>query len=215
MEDARAANRRADAVEAQVGAAVEQLEKAHIELHRRSEALRQKTRTLYLIDRVLTLDAHDGRSARDGERAAHPRRRRHGGAALLAAAPRPRGAGTLSRRGARHRPERADRASRCSSAKVWPARWRQRASHCSCRTSPRRSTPAASRRVVHDGIVHQLPARLSRHARGRGQPQRTARCRASSSTRTSSACGCSRSSSSLVATQARLPERMLETLSVG
>ncbi len=57
MEDARRASRRADAVEATVGAAVEQLEMAHIELHRRSEALRQKTRTIYLIDRVLSLDA--------------------------------------------------------------------------------------------------------------------------------------------------------------
>ncbi len=57
MEDARRATRRADAVEATVGAAVEQLEMAHIELHRRSEALRQKTRTIYLIDRVLSLDA--------------------------------------------------------------------------------------------------------------------------------------------------------------
>ncbi|HEX6600653.1 MAG TPA: GAF domain-containing protein [Gemmatimonadaceae bacterium] len=57
LEDARRAGRRAEAVEQQVTAAVEQLEKAHIELHRRSESLRQKTRTLYLIDRVLTLDA--------------------------------------------------------------------------------------------------------------------------------------------------------------
>jgi hypothetical protein len=57
LEDARRAARRADAVEVQVSAAVEQLEKAHVELHRRSETLRQKTRTLYLIDRVLTLDA--------------------------------------------------------------------------------------------------------------------------------------------------------------
>jgi hypothetical protein len=57
LEDARRAGRRADSVEAQVTAAVDQLEKAHVELHRRSEALRQKTRTLYLIDRVLTLDA--------------------------------------------------------------------------------------------------------------------------------------------------------------
>ena len=56
-EDARRASRRADAVEATVGAAVEQLEMAHIELHRRSETLRQKTRTIYLIDRVLSLDA--------------------------------------------------------------------------------------------------------------------------------------------------------------
>jgi hypothetical protein len=54
---ARRAARRAVAVEVQVSAAVEQLEKAHVELHRRSETLRQKTRTLYLIDRVLTLDA--------------------------------------------------------------------------------------------------------------------------------------------------------------
>jgi putative methionine-R-sulfoxide reductase with GAF domain len=57
LEEARRAAKRADAVEAQVTAAVDQLEKAHIELHRRSETLRQKTRTLYLIDRVLTLDA--------------------------------------------------------------------------------------------------------------------------------------------------------------
>lgn len=56
-EDARRATRRAEAVEHQVGAAVSQLEQAHVELHRRSEALRQRTRTLYLIDRVLTLDA--------------------------------------------------------------------------------------------------------------------------------------------------------------
>ncbi len=56
-EDARRAARRADAVEATIGSAVEQLEKAHVELHRRSEQLRQKTRTLYLIERVLTLDA--------------------------------------------------------------------------------------------------------------------------------------------------------------
>ncbi len=57
LEDARRASRRAEAVEAQVTSAVGELEKAHIELHRRSEALRQKSRTLYLIDRVLTLDA--------------------------------------------------------------------------------------------------------------------------------------------------------------
>ena len=56
-ENARRAVARALAVEAQVTAATAQLEQAHIELHRRSEALRQKTRTLYLIDRVLSLDA--------------------------------------------------------------------------------------------------------------------------------------------------------------
>ncbi|HJR41642.1 MAG TPA: GAF domain-containing protein [Gemmatimonadaceae bacterium] len=56
-EEARRAQRRMQAVEQQVSAAVGQLEQAHVELHRRSEALRQRTRTLYLIDRVLSLDA--------------------------------------------------------------------------------------------------------------------------------------------------------------
>ncbi len=56
-EDARRAVRRAEAAEGQVAAAVDQLERAHIELHRRSEGLRQKTRSLYLIDRVLALDS--------------------------------------------------------------------------------------------------------------------------------------------------------------
>jgi hypothetical protein len=67
-EDARRAIRRADAVEATIGSAVEQLEKAHVELHRRNESLRQKTRTIYLIDRVLTLDAStkDPRQLADG-----------------------------------------------------------------------------------------------------------------------------------------------------
>jgi hypothetical protein len=68
LEDARRTKRRADAVEATVSTAVEQLEKAHIELHRRSEQLRQRTRTLYLIDRVLTLDntTDDPRQLADG-----------------------------------------------------------------------------------------------------------------------------------------------------
>jgi putative methionine-R-sulfoxide reductase with GAF domain len=56
-EEARRATHKVAALEQQVGAAVEQLERAHIELHRRSEMLRQKSRSLYLIDRVLTLDA--------------------------------------------------------------------------------------------------------------------------------------------------------------
>lgn len=56
-EEARRSTRRADAVEEQVTAAVGQLEAAHVELHRRSESIRQKTRTLYLIERVLALDA--------------------------------------------------------------------------------------------------------------------------------------------------------------
>ncbi len=67
-DDARRALKRAAAVDATVSSAVEQLEKAHVELHRRSESLRQKTRTIYLIDRVLTLDAttDDPRQLADG-----------------------------------------------------------------------------------------------------------------------------------------------------
>ena len=67
-EEARRAVRRSDAVEATIGSAVEQLEKAHVELHRRSEQHRQKTRTLYLIERMLTLDAStdDPRELADG-----------------------------------------------------------------------------------------------------------------------------------------------------
>lgn len=67
-EEVRRTRRKADAVEATVSNAVEQLEKAHIELHRRSEQLRQRTRTLYLLDRVLTLDntTDDPRQLADG-----------------------------------------------------------------------------------------------------------------------------------------------------
>lgn len=67
-EEARRTKRQADAVEATVSSAVEQLEKAHIELHRRTEQLRQRTRTMYLIDRVLTLDntTEDPRQLADG-----------------------------------------------------------------------------------------------------------------------------------------------------
>jgi hypothetical protein len=67
-DDARRALKKAAAVDATVSSAVEQLEKAHVELHRRSEALRQKTRTIYLLDKVLTLDAStdDPRQLADG-----------------------------------------------------------------------------------------------------------------------------------------------------
>ena len=57
VEEARRAARRAELSDQQLATAVSQLEQAHIELHRRSEALRQRTRTLYLVDRALTLDA--------------------------------------------------------------------------------------------------------------------------------------------------------------
>ncbi len=59
-EEARRAARKLDLTEQQLMSAVGQLEQAHVELHRRSEALRQRTRTLYLLDRVLTLDADTG-----------------------------------------------------------------------------------------------------------------------------------------------------------
>ena len=54
-EETRRSSRRLAALEHQLTAAVGQLEQAHIELHRRSEALRQRTRTIYLIERVLGL----------------------------------------------------------------------------------------------------------------------------------------------------------------
>jgi signal transduction protein with GAF and PtsI domain len=64
----RRAQHKASSLELQVTAAVEKLEQAHVELHRRSEALRQKTRTLYLLERVLGLDsvADDPRQLVDG-----------------------------------------------------------------------------------------------------------------------------------------------------
>ena len=67
-EEARRASHRTKMVEQQVAAAVGQLEQAHIELHRRSETLRQKTRSLYLIERVLNLDARtkDAKALADG-----------------------------------------------------------------------------------------------------------------------------------------------------
>ena len=67
-EESRRSQRRLQALEQQVAAAVEKLEHAHIELHRRSEAVRQKTRTLYLLDRAMTMDAaaDDPRQLVDG-----------------------------------------------------------------------------------------------------------------------------------------------------
>ena len=67
-EEARRALHRLQAVEHQVGEAVGQLERAHVELHRRSETVRQKSRTLYLLDRLLSLDASadDPRQLVDG-----------------------------------------------------------------------------------------------------------------------------------------------------
>ncbi len=67
-EEARRALRKAELAEQQLMAAMGQLEQSHAELHRRSEALRQRTRTLYLIDRVMTLDAgtEDPRELADG-----------------------------------------------------------------------------------------------------------------------------------------------------
>ncbi|MFN8572563.1 MAG: GAF domain-containing protein [Gemmatimonadaceae bacterium] len=67
-EEARRAGRKSQSLEQQLMAAVAQLEQAHIELHRRSEALRQKTRTQYLIERALRLDSatSDARQLVDG-----------------------------------------------------------------------------------------------------------------------------------------------------
>lgn len=67
-EEARRALRRVELADQQLTSAVGQLEQAHVELHRRSEALRQRTRTLYLLDRALSLDAEttDARKLVDG-----------------------------------------------------------------------------------------------------------------------------------------------------
>lgn len=67
-EEARRLQRRAEAADQELKAAVGQLEQVHLELHRRSEALRQQQRTLDLIDRALTLDAgtRDSRLLVDG-----------------------------------------------------------------------------------------------------------------------------------------------------
>ena len=67
-EDSRRMMRKLAALEHQLTASVGQLEQAHIELHRRSEALRQRTRTLYLLDRVMTLagETHDALELTEG-----------------------------------------------------------------------------------------------------------------------------------------------------
>ena len=64
QEETRRAARKANSLEQQLTAAVSQLEQAHIELHRRNETLRQKTRTLYLIERALKVD-NDAQEPRD------------------------------------------------------------------------------------------------------------------------------------------------------
>lgn len=57
VEDIRRNARQLTVLEQQLTASIGQLEQAHVELHRRSESLRQRTRTLYLLDKVLTLSA--------------------------------------------------------------------------------------------------------------------------------------------------------------
>jgi putative methionine-R-sulfoxide reductase with GAF domain len=67
-EAVRRAERRAERLEEQLAAAGATQEQSQAELLRRGEALRQTERTLYLIDRVLSLDAaaHDPRQLVDG-----------------------------------------------------------------------------------------------------------------------------------------------------
>jgi hypothetical protein len=67
-EAVRRADRRAELLEQQLGGAGQQLAQAQAELARRGETLRQTERTLYLLDRVLALDAqaHDPRELVDG-----------------------------------------------------------------------------------------------------------------------------------------------------
>jgi len=67
-EEVRRARHRATQLDEQLTAAMSQLDGAHVELHRRGEALRERTRTLELLDRVLSLDAaaRDARELVDG-----------------------------------------------------------------------------------------------------------------------------------------------------
>ena len=67
-EELRRGQQRVRALEQQVGTATAQLEHAHVELHRRSELLRQRSRTLYLLERVLTLatSSQDSRALAEG-----------------------------------------------------------------------------------------------------------------------------------------------------
>jgi hypothetical protein len=86
-----------------VSSAVEQLEKAHVELHRRNETLQQKTRTIYLIDKVLTLDAATDDPRQLRRRSSFARRRRHARPALLADAAHAGWRVAVHRGGARRR----------------------------------------------------------------------------------------------------------------
>ena len=171
-EDARRALKRAGAVEATIASAVEQLEKAHVELHRRNESLRQKTRTIYLIDRVLTLDAStdDPRQLADGllalvgddmhaQRCSLMLRTPDGESLYLAAAQRHR---------ARHRRGHA----RERSGRAWRDAWRMTREPMLVRdVAEANNHPLLAGSVLHDRIVHQLPARLSRRAGRRREPR--------------------------------------------
>jgi hypothetical protein len=68
VEDARRVTVRAEGAERQVAEGTAQAKQLRGELYRRSELLRQKIRTLYLIDKVLTLDngATEARKLVDG-----------------------------------------------------------------------------------------------------------------------------------------------------
>ena len=176
-EDARRALRRADAVEATIGSAVEQLEKAHVELHRRSESLRQKTRTIYLIDRVLTLDAltNDPRQLADGLLSLvgddmHAHRcslmlRTPGGESLYIAAARGVAPGVME-------------GTRIALGQGVAGRVAMSREPLLVRdVSEAKSHPLLRDQYFTTGLVHQLSARLSRGARWRGEPRqpRTAR----------------------------------------
>lgn len=56
-EEARRFQRKTESLQKQLEAALGQSEQAHIELHRRNEELRDRERTVHLIDRVLSMDA--------------------------------------------------------------------------------------------------------------------------------------------------------------
>ena len=169
-EQSRKAKRHSDEIEGHVTAAVSQLEQAHVELHRRSESLRQRTRTLYLIERVLKLDA-------------------------TVADPRQLVDGLLALVGDDMQAQRCSLMLRCARARIHVPRGvaRARAPHrrgsripigtgVAGRVAQAREpllvqdvaqahvASVAARPALHDRLVHQLSARVPGRARRRGEP---------------------------------------------
>jgi hypothetical protein len=140
--------------EGHVTAAVSQLEQAHVELHRRSESLRQRTRTLCSSSACSRSDATvaDPRQPPTASRHSSATTCRRSGARSC-----------LSRQTRVHVPRRVAgtrtthrRGPRIRIGQGVAGASRRRANRCSCRTSGKPRPPAA-RPAFHDGLVHRFP----------------------------------------------------------